>query len=227
MWRVEHSGQPAQITAIFDSYGLYQTSPVSPWKSYWSYTFTPKEVTHWVRLRQKDIRIRANSIFIKKEKFGSVCASDFKFHITLAVCGQQSYLRPSRNRRQLRCCGIQSAFCCNILDLIITNQTIVSEILLFIPVVIKLHQTTLHSLSTHSPPVYLPNITLLLCAKVCLWLSQSWLQQTLLQLLSMSSVVRCSISVVCNQKCYLWRYDLLHPQSKTSSPVSLLVHTQA
>ena len=152
MWRVEHSGQPAQITAIFDSYGLYQTSPVSPWKSYWSYTFTPKEVTHWVRLRQKDIRIRANSIFIKKEKFGSVCASDFKFHITLAVCGQQSYLRPSRNRRQLRCCGIQSAFCCNILDLIITNQTIVSEILLFIPVVIKLHQTTLHSLSTCLPP---------------------------------------------------------------------------
>jgi len=42
--------------------------------------------------------------------------------ISLAVCSQQSYLRPSRNRQQLRCCGIQSVFCYSIYGIVPSNN---------------------------------------------------------------------------------------------------------
>ena len=53
--------------------------------------------------------------FSSKRKSLAQLVLQISSSISLAVCGQQSYLRPSRNRRQLRCCGIQSVFCYSII----------------------------------------------------------------------------------------------------------------
>lgn len=53
--------------------------------------------------------------FSSKRKSLAQLVLQISSSISLAVCGQQSYLRPSRNRRQLRRCGIQSVFCYSII----------------------------------------------------------------------------------------------------------------